>query len=260
MALVSGPTVGDAISDPDNAVAKLVAEVADNGELVNRPVPAVPQSPRQAGRSDRRVAHVRASWKPIMPSWSPTWRRTRRSWRRKLPSAKSSGKAAWPVAGRARSLSRDREASPPARGARAAGAHRQGAGRARRIRQAAWREAAGMGSRPKERTRWHALDAIEMGATYRAQFTRQADGSIFVEGDKAKGLVSHRGSDSARSRHRHSPGSARRRSAAQSRPRSRRQRKLRRHRVRLRAGCRRPAPLKLVRSWDFSGPADDWQS
>ncbi|HEX2475184.1 MAG TPA: DUF1549 and DUF1553 domain-containing protein, partial [Lacipirellulaceae bacterium] len=35
MALVSGPTVGDAISDPDNQVAKLVAEVADNAELVN---------------------------------------------------------------------------------------------------------------------------------------------------------------------------------------------------------------------------------
>ncbi|MEX0642094.1 MAG: DUF1549 domain-containing protein, partial [Pirellulales bacterium] len=36
MALVSGPTVGDAISDPENGIAKLVADVANNGELVDR--------------------------------------------------------------------------------------------------------------------------------------------------------------------------------------------------------------------------------
>jgi hypothetical protein len=34
MALVSGPTVGNAISDPENAVAKTVAAIKDNGELV----------------------------------------------------------------------------------------------------------------------------------------------------------------------------------------------------------------------------------
>ncbi len=34
MALVSGPTVGDAISDPENAVAKLVGAVKDNSEVV----------------------------------------------------------------------------------------------------------------------------------------------------------------------------------------------------------------------------------
>src|SRR5205085_602349 len=34
MALVSGPTVGNAISDPENSIAKLVGAVKDNGELV----------------------------------------------------------------------------------------------------------------------------------------------------------------------------------------------------------------------------------
>ena len=34
MALVSGPTVGNAISDPENAVAKMVSAVKDNSEVV----------------------------------------------------------------------------------------------------------------------------------------------------------------------------------------------------------------------------------
>src|SRR6185295_14265751 len=34
MALVSGPTVGNAISDPENAIAKLVSAVKDNNEVV----------------------------------------------------------------------------------------------------------------------------------------------------------------------------------------------------------------------------------
>src|SRR6185436_7242688 len=37
----------------------------------------------------------------------------------------------------------------------------------------------------KKKTRWYPLEAQEMGATYKARFARQADGSIFVDGDKA---------------------------------------------------------------------------
>ena len=51
MALVSGPTVGNAISDPENAVAKLVAAVTDNSEVVKQLFVALPQPARQAGRS-----------------------------------------------------------------------------------------------------------------------------------------------------------------------------------------------------------------
>src|SRR6185295_18426187 len=39
----------------------------------------------------------------------------------------------------------------------------------------------------KGKTRWYPLEAVEMGATHRARFARQADGSIFVDGDKAQG-------------------------------------------------------------------------
>ena len=37
------------------------------------------------------------------------------------------------------------------------------------------------------KTRWHVLSPVELGASYRAKLTQQDDGSIFVEGDKAKG-------------------------------------------------------------------------
>ena len=33
---MSGPTVGDAISNPDNVVAQLVDQVADNAQLVDK--------------------------------------------------------------------------------------------------------------------------------------------------------------------------------------------------------------------------------
>ena len=66
--------------------------------------------------------------------------------------------------------------------------HRQGASRDRRVRQdSSWNELPKWEASQKKKTRWYPLEACEMGATYRAKFTRQPDGSIFVDGDKAKG-------------------------------------------------------------------------
>src|SRR4029079_18915773 len=40
----------------------------------------------------------------------------------------------------------------------------------------------------KKKTRWYPIEPAEMGASYRAKLTQQPDGSIFVDGEKAKGL------------------------------------------------------------------------
>ena len=51
MALVSGPTIGDAIADPSNELAKLVARENDDAKLDRR---AVPPHPEPAGDRRRR--------------------------------------------------------------------------------------------------------------------------------------------------------------------------------------------------------------
>ena len=95
MALVSGPTVGDAIIDPDNAVARLVAEVADNGELINRLFLRFLSRPESRTKWPARRKCL-SKWNPIIPSCLPSWRPTRKKLAPKLPSASWSGKGAWP--------------------------------------------------------------------------------------------------------------------------------------------------------------------
>ena len=54
MALVSGPTLADAIADPNNELAKLVAQRDGRRQAGRRAVPAHPEPPGDAGR-DRRL-------------------------------------------------------------------------------------------------------------------------------------------------------------------------------------------------------------
>src|SRR5439155_10640227 len=111
----------------------------------------------------------------------------------------------------------------------------------------------------KKKTRWYPLEALEMGATYRARFARQADGSIFVDGDKAQGAyhivaplpldkITGIRLDALTDDRLGNKGPGRAPDgnfvvtefAAHLLP--------------------APGPMKLVRSWDFSGPDDGWQN
>ena len=111
----------------------------------------------------------------------------------------------------------------------------------------------------KKKTRWYPLEALEMGATYRAKFARQADGSIFVDGDKAQGAyrvvaplpldkVTGIRLDALADDRLPNKGPGRSADgnfvvtefAAHLLP--------------------APGPMKLVRSWDFSGTDDGWQN
>ena len=99
----------------------------------------------------------------------------------------------------------------------------------------------------------------EMSATYRAQFTQQPDGSIFVEGDKAKGTyriaapipldrvtgirLEALADDGCPSR---GPGRSGSGNFVVTEFTAR--------------WLPAAGPQKLVRSWDFSGADDDWQT
>ena len=115
MALVSGPTLADAIADPANELTKLVATQSDDAKLIdelfvrilNRPADCrgdrdLPQGhagrrrgPPPAGRGARpardRVRHQAArsssasAW-PRSPRRRPRWPPTRKSWRPGWPS------------------------------------------------------------------------------------------------------------------------------------------------------------------------------
>jgi hypothetical protein len=69
MALMSGPTVGDAISDPGNAIAKLTAEIQDDRQLVDAIFRPRHQPPRHAQGNRRRARQA----------WPDSMRRTKHS-------------------------------------------------------------------------------------------------------------------------------------------------------------------------------------
>jgi hypothetical protein len=65
MALMSGPTVGDAISDPNNAIAKLTAEIKDDKQLVDAVFIRILN--RHATREGNQMPRSKA-WPDSMPS------------------------------------------------------------------------------------------------------------------------------------------------------------------------------------------------
>ncbi len=188
MALVSGPTVGDAISDPENGVAKMVAEITDNGKLVNnlflrflsRPgkpdeVNAATQMFEQLDDDHAKlVADAEAYAQEIAPKIAA--REIERQGR---------------VAGLQAEIEARREIVKLQRPR----AEREQADQIAKARTA-WKEyrmntlAAKLPeweTSQSKKTRWVPLSAADMGATYPAKFTQQSDASIFVEGDNAKG-------------------------------------------------------------------------
>ena len=114
MALVSGPTLGDAIADPANELTKLVAPRERRRQADRR---AVPPHPQPAGDARRRSPTCREDIAVRSTTTTASWPRT---WAGARSSSPSSGPQ----------LERER-----------AGRHRRGPGRAGRLREGAGPEA-----------------------------------------------------------------------------------------------------------------------
>lgn len=73
MALVSGPTVGDAISDPNNAIAKLTKDITDDGKLVEELFMRIlnrPPTPQEINAALASMAGMDQENKVITAEWS----------------------------------------------------------------------------------------------------------------------------------------------------------------------------------------------
>jgi WD40 repeat protein/mono/diheme cytochrome c family protein len=187
MALVSGPTVGDAISDPENQVAKLVAEVADNSELVNRLFlrflsrPSKPDEVTSAAAMFEQVDKDHAALVAALDAYA-------RELSPKIAQREIDRQNR--IAGLQAGIEAHREIVKLRR-------PRQERERAERIAQAQTALAeydkqvvaklAEWETAQSGKTPWHVLTPVELGASYGAQLSRQDDGSVFVKGDKAKG-------------------------------------------------------------------------
>jgi hypothetical protein len=187
MALVSGPTVGDAISDPENGVAKMVAQTADNRALVddlflrflNRPGKpeeidaAVKMFQQLEDDHAKIVAASDAYAKELAPKVA-------------IKEIERQGR----VAG----LQAEIEAHNEIAKLRRPHLEREQAARLVKAQAAlAEQDKKLLAKLPKfeesqaKKTRWVPLTGAEMSASYPAKFTQQPDAAIFVEGASAKG-------------------------------------------------------------------------
>jgi hypothetical protein len=187
MALVSGPTVGDAISDPQNGVAKLVAEITDNGKLVNDLFlrflsrPGTPDEVNAATLMFQQleddhaklVAEVEAYSKELAPKVAE--REIERQGRVAALQAE--------IEARREIVKLTRPHAEKDQAERVAKAQAEIAEREKTLAEKLPEWEASQG----DKTRWAPLVAAEVSATYPAKFTQQADNSIFVDGEKAKG-------------------------------------------------------------------------
>jgi WD40 repeat protein/mono/diheme cytochrome c family protein len=187
MALVSGPTVGDAISSPDNGVAKMVAEISDNGELVNRlflRFLSRPGKPDEVNGATRMFEQLNDDHKKLL-----------------VDLEKYSQDLAPKIAdrelqrqGRVASLQAEIEALREIVKLRRPRLEQEQAARVAKAQAALAEHDKKLAAKlPKweadqsKMTRWHNLSPAEMSATYGARFALQPDNSIFVDGDLAKG-------------------------------------------------------------------------
>ena len=259
MALVSGPTVGNAISDPENLVAQLVAQVVENGELVNRLLLRFlnrPGKPDEVNAASLMFEQLEKDHTQLMADLD--------AYAKELGPKIAEREIARQnrIAGLEAAIEAYREIlklrQPRAEQERQAGIAAAQAALAEYDKQLAGKlpewEAAQKGT-----TRWHSVTPTEMDAPYGARFSTSADGSIFVDGDKAKGAyriaspipidkvtgirLEALADDRLVSRGPGRSGSGNfvvTEFAARSYQASK--------------------PLGLVRGWDFSGADDDWQA
>jgi len=187
MALVSGPTVGDAISDPTNGVAKMVDETADNHALVdelflrflNRP--GKPEEVEAAVKMFEQIDDDHARLAAQADAYSKEL-------------APKVAEAVLERQGRVAGLQAEIDAHREIYKLVRPQLEREHTDRVAEAQAAvAAREAELLAKLPEweakhgKKTSWTTLSSAEVSASYPAKFAQQADGSILVEGDKAKG-------------------------------------------------------------------------
>jgi hypothetical protein len=188
MALVSGPTVGNAISDPENVVGQLVNKVKDNKDLVNRLFMRFLSRPGKDNEVEaatemfndvesdhaKLVADLTAYETDLAPKIAK--REIERQNR---------------IVGLQAELDAYRELvklrqprAEQARQARIAKAQAAVAKRDKRLmaKLPEWEAS------QKVTTQWQPVAPIELSASYNARLTLQPDGSVFVDGDNGKGV------------------------------------------------------------------------
>jgi WD40 repeat protein len=258
MALVSGPTVGDAISNPDNVVAKMAAEVADNADLVNQLFLRFlnrPGNPEEIAGTSQMFAQVEADHAQLVAQLEAYSQEVssqiaqRELERQGRVAALQAEMEAHREIVKLRRPREERERQERIAKAQAALAEYD---KQLAAKLPEW-EASQKTSLP-----WYPIEPVELGASNRAHLISEANSSIFVEGENAK--ASYRIAAPI----------------ALDRVTGIRLEALTDDRLPVRgpgragsgnfvvtefdarwlaaAGVRR-----LVRSWDFSSPADDWQ-
>ncbi len=259
MALVSGPTVGNAISDPDNAIAQLVTTVKDNSAVVrhlflrflNRPgkPEEVAAATGMFDQLEKDNAKLVADLNTYEKELAPKLAQKELTRQNRIAALQTEIEAYREIANlRKPRLEKERQERIAKAQATIA------ANDKKLLAKLPQFEAA-----QKRKTHWHALTPVEMGATYAAKFTPQADGSIFVDGDKAQGVyrieaplpidkVTGIRLDALADDRLPNKGPGRAPDGNFV--------------VTEFAAHLLPAagPMKLVRSWDFSGSDDGWQT
>jgi hypothetical protein len=259
MALVSGPTVGDAISDPSNAVAKLVDELADNGELVDRLFLRFLSRPGKWDELEgatRMFEQLEADHAKLVAELETYSKEVEPEVAKKEVERQ----------GRVAELQAELEAHREIVKLRRPREERERQGRIDKA-QAALNEydkqlAAKLPeweAAQKSTTPWHVLDSLELGASYGARFTQEAGGSIFVSGRNSKGyyrMAAPLAMDRVTGIRLEAIADERLPGRGPGRGGSG-------NFVVTELVARKLAtgvPLKLVKSWDFSAASDEWES
>jgi len=187
MALISGPTVGKAVSDPANAITKIAAEAKDDADLVNRVFLRVLNRPATKAEisSARQVLESlpagHQKMKDALAAYesklAPSIQAAEAKRSQAIATAKTALDAyAATVADREKML--DMQHASKLAAAEAALKDYQSK---LPQKQAAWEAKAG------EPTTWQALDPSVLKASNRAKLTKEKDLSIFASGPNGKG-------------------------------------------------------------------------
>jgi len=187
MALVSGPTVSNAINNPENAIVKLVEAVGDNGKLVNRLFlrilnrPGRPDEIRAAlgmfQRIDADHAMLLAQLEAYSTEIAPQLAERELLRQQRIAGLRAQVDAQRELA-RLRQHHLEEERQQRIATAKAALAKYE---KELPSKLPAWE------AHQSRATTWHVLEPVAMNATHQAKFSRQPDGSVFVEGEHGRG-------------------------------------------------------------------------
>ncbi len=188
MALVSGPTVGDAISDPGNVLPKLVDSHPDDRQLVDSLVMrllARPAKPYEIDAALELLGNLRSEHAALVA----TRDRRQAELQPEIDQAEAARASAIASAERAledyRGKVARREAeldAEHAAGVEAARAALAGAEASLPARFTEWAR------RGTTETQWHPVTTVGMRSSVGARLAQEGDGSIFADGNNGRGL------------------------------------------------------------------------